>query len=108
MGSLKLPVTGRGFVVRVPTGMVQPHRPVPMPSVATQVANAARSARRVFAGIMTGRLGASSEEVQRRHAICRKNSCGQYRADQDRCGACGCWLRAKRWLSVEACPVGLW
>lgn len=120
MAQVKLPVTGRAFSIR-PARTVGSKRPgsasppAPRraevfrpPSVGTQMRNAAAAGVRVLGGLLRGELGASKSVVAYRHSICRENSCGRYDAGSDRCRQCGCWLRAKAWLSVERCPLGLW
>ena len=121
MARMKLPSVGVGFTLkparrarggpglRATAAMaVSRTETISVPGIATQMRNLAASGMRVLGGLMRGQLAASDATVARRHAICRENSCGSYRSADDRCGRCGCWLRAKAWLSVEKCPVGLW
>ena len=118
MARVKLPSVGVGFTLKparpARVGPVPPAaaalrtETISVPGIGTQMRNLAASGMRVLGGLMRGQLAAGDATVARRHAICRENSCGAYRAADDRCGRCGCWLRAKAWLSVEKCPVGLW
>lgn len=73
------------------------------------VAAAVRSAGHVA---RTGTVFASENEIARRIATCRANTCGLWDEATDRCslakGGCGCYLGLKRRLAAEKCPRGLW
>lgn len=81
----------------------------PLPGIGVQARNLATAAVDVVRGLVAGSgLKADDAEKARRRAICVSNACGQYRASDDRCAACGCWKRAKTWLTASRCPVGRW
>ena len=81
----------------------------PLPNVGRMVANLAREAANVGASAARGLPILAENSVQRdRHEVCRANRCGLYRATDDRCAACGCFLRSKVWLAAARCPRGFW
>ena len=71
------------------------------------VAAAVRSAAHVA---RTGHPFASENEIARRAECCR--ACETWVEASDRCslekGGCGCWLRLKRKLAAERCPLARW
>lgn len=80
-----------------------------LPGVGVMAKGLAGAVVRTLARVASGRSPVlPGEEKQRRHAICQANQCGEYRKSDDRCAACGCYARAKVWLTSERCPRGLW
>lgn len=67
-----------------------------------------RSAALERAAIRRGDPEMPAAEIDRRHAICRANVCGQYLAGSDQCAACGCGVAKKVAWRTAACPLGHW
>lgn len=101
-----VPRTGQPFrlVGRASGANVAP----PLPNVGRMVANVVREAANVGRSALAGRVVAENSVQRDRHEVCRANRCGLYRATDDRCAACGCFLRAKVWLAAARCPRGYW
>lgn len=77
------------------------------PSVPQLAANAIGAIGRVATALIHGeQVLASSEERERRLAICR----GCEHLDGGRCKVkgCGCFVEAKSRLLSETCPLGFW
>lgn len=74
-----------------------------LPPLTAQVGNLMRSAARHVAA---GMPEASPEEQDHRKSLCR--GCEQYRPSDDRCAACGCYVKEKTSWKLEACPLGKW
>jgi hypothetical protein len=81
----------------------------PLPGIGAQAANfgkaLVRSAVHVAKG---GDLRLEEEEQEDRRSICESNICGNYRASDDRCADCGCFLADKIPLAAEYCPLMMW
>jgi hypothetical protein len=76
-----------------------------MPSIFTQIGNAAQAATRVVSASFTGnQVKASAEVVEQRKEIC--NSCEFL--NNDKCSKCGCRYKLKIQLATEKCPVSKW
>jgi uncharacterized paraquat-inducible protein A len=69
--------------------------------------NVTASLGRLVAGAVTGK-GVVQEKTgqEQRLAICR--ACEFFRASDERCSRCGCYLAVKTYLKAERCPVGKW
>lgn len=74
-----------------------------LPPLAVQVMNLTKSAARHIAA---GMPEASPEEQNRRESLCR--GCEKYRPSDDRCAACGCYVKEKTSWQLEMCPLGKW
>lgn len=84
-----------------------------LPSVAAQVANAAKAAGKVFGAVVMGRPVKVSEEVfQSRLNVCKACSSVVAIREEHRCSQCGCWLNGKTFakasLATEICPLNKW
>lgn len=106
---------GASFTVRglrLPRHEVKAIRPpaeAPLPSAGRMAVGLVKAAARTVAAAVRGeRVIADESESARRHAVCRANRCGLYRASDDRCASCGCWMRAKPWIQALTCPRGWW
>jgi hypothetical protein len=76
-----------------------------MPSVITQVGNAAKAAARVVSASFTGnQVKATEDVVEKRKAICQ----GCEFLQNDRCSKCGCRYKLKIQLATESCPISKW
>jgi hypothetical protein len=92
----------RGLVIAIASG-----KPLPMPPVHVQAANALGALGRAAGQFLSGGpVLVSSEELDRRLAICV--ACDQYR--EGRCAVCGCVAKLKARLQSETgqCPLGKW
>jgi len=74
-----------------------------LPSFGEMAANFAGAVAR---DLKAGRPRRSAEQVDDILTICR--GCEHWRADDQRCGKCGCWIRKKAWWAQEHCKVGKW
>lgn len=79
-----------------------------LPSSIEMAANLSKSLGEEALAVVKGRPAISEEEAQRRFAICQTNQCGQFRASDERCAACGCYLSKKTAWRSQACPKGYW
>ena len=82
-----------------------------MPSAGRMAVNAVRAAVKATVHAVAGRgIGAELAVIEKRREICQSNACGFYVAETERCAHknCGCFLKAKRWLKSQTCPVGKW
>lgn len=76
------------------------------PSIRQQAANAMSAAGRAIVAVATCQpVRVPEAEHERRHSLCRSNTCGQYDAAQDRCRKCGCVANFKARLATENCPL---
>lgn len=83
----------------------------PLPGIGQQAVNAAKAVVRTAVHVATGgKLCVPEIEGLRRQGKCEANTCGFYRASDQRCSheSCGCFLKVKPWFEAERCPVGLW
>lgn len=82
----------------------QPVKPQPqLPSLKTQVKNAASAASRVISNIVHNRpIKASDEIIAKRREIC--TACDKYDSARGRCLLCGCMVKWKITLASEKCP----
>lgn len=46
------------------------------------------------------------ERALMRHQICKQ--CENYKPTTDQCSLCGCFMRAKVWISRATCPADKW
>lgn len=72
-----------------------------MPSLARQAVNLATATAQHIAA---GARPASETERERRLAICRANTCGQY-LPGDKCAKCGCRMEIKAAWAEQSCPL---
>lgn len=85
-----------------------PEEPLP-PPLMQRAQNFAGAMTRSAVALLKGeRVVVSPETRAKRATICHGNACGLYRASDDLCTACGCLLKAKAYLQMEACPKGFW
>jgi hypothetical protein len=78
-----------------------------LPGALRMAANAAASAAGALAGAATGAGVLNPQwKVSLRMSVCR--SCDRFRASDERCAECGCFLALKTHLSNEHCPLGKW
>jgi len=84
-------------------------REAPLPSLLERAKNLAGAAGRVIKAIVDDQP-IEIEEVlyQERLARCRSCPSQQYRASDQTCAECGCYVRAKAALATEACRLGYW
>jgi hypothetical protein len=84
-------------------------REAPLPSLLERAKNLAGAAGRVIVAIVDDQP-IELEEVlyQERLARCRSCPSQQYRASDQTCADCGCYVRAKAALATEACRLGYW
>jgi len=115
-GARQVPVTwrvGQAFTMRAGpitrTSRLIRCGEAPLPGLGAMARNLTRAVGRAVRAVATGgRAVTTPAESARRHAVCRQNRCGLYRASDDRCAACGCWQKAKAWAQKETCPAGFW
>jgi len=74
-----------------------------LPSVGQMALNFAGAVAR---DLKAGRSRRGPEQVESILTICR--GCEHWRADDQRCGKCGCWIRKKASWSQEHCKLGKW
>jgi hypothetical protein len=84
-------------------------REAPLPSLLERAQNLAGAAGRVIKAVVEGQP-IEIEEVlyQERLARCRSCPSQQYRASDQTCAECGCYIRAKAALATEFCRLGYW
>jgi len=84
-------------------------REAPLPSLLERAKNLAGAAGRVIVAVVEGQP-IEIEEVlyQERLARCRSCPSQQYRASDQTCAECGCYVRAKAALATEFCRLGYW
>lgn len=76
-----------------------------LPSVFTQIGNAASAVSRVVSASFTGnQVKATPEVIEQRRAICQ----GCEFLNNDRCSKCGCRYKLKITLATEKCPINRW
>lgn len=98
--------TGIPVPAAAPAAVPAPATPS-LPSMTEMARNISASLGRTVAAAVTGRqVKEGTEEQARRYAICRE--CPFFRASDERCSRCGCYLAVKTWLKAERCPVGKW
>jgi hypothetical protein len=79
----------------------------PLPSVMERIRNVTHAAGRVADNLIHGEAIKVSAEVQeQRYKICA--GCEFFNKEKNACSVCGCAMKAKTWLSTEACPKKLW
>ncbi|XHR27602.1 MAG: hypothetical protein ACFUZC_16880 [Chthoniobacteraceae bacterium] len=74
-----------------------------LPSLGEMAANFGGA---VLRDLKAGRPRRSPEQVESILTICRE--CQYWRADDQRCGKCGCWIRKKASWAQEHCKLGKW
>lgn len=74
-----------------------------LPSLGEMAANFGGA---VLRDLKAGRPRRSAEQVEAILTICR--GCDHWRADDQRCGKCGCWIRKKASWTQEHCKLGKW
>lgn len=80
-----------------------------MPSPKDQLASFLKAAGKAAGAAVSGEtLLVSEEEKARRLSICDACPKKETLIGQPRCGACGCFLKAKAALATESCPEGKW
>jgi len=90
---------------------VRLHRPKeepPLPSLPTRIANLAGQVIQEALDVAQGVDPVTPEEAEKRIEICRSNVCGKWRASDETCSACGCYMKSKTPWRSAVCPVGLW
>lgn len=102
-------VTGNPYVRKDYTTppVEQPKVEPALPSVATMAKNAGKSVLKNVGQVLNRKpLKTDAEEAARRLNICK--TCPFFRASDERCSQCGCFLSAKTYLRAEHCPIGKW
>ena len=91
-------------VARMPAGMLSPTLDPSLPSVLQM---AARLAKATVSQIAGGLQTRTPEEAQ---ALVKKycEPCENYRASDNRCSKCGCFLATKTAWKSQHCPIGKW
>ena len=84
-------------------GMTNPEPP--LPSMVRQGINFAGA---VAEHVATGMREASPEVIAERMEICHGCPSGLYRASDQRCSTCGCFVSAKAKMATESCPESHW
>jgi hypothetical protein len=77
-----------------------------LPSTGEILKNAAKSVLGNVAQAVKGEVRVSTEEAARRLEICSR--CEFFRASDQRCSKCGCFMALKTYLKAEKCPTDKW
>lgn len=77
----------------------------PLPPVTVQAQNFLKAAFEEGKALISSKPP-TPEEISRRLEICR--ACEHYRASDERCAKCGCFLRIKTAWRAQKCPIGKW
>jgi len=75
----------------------------PLPTLGEMAANFGGA---VLRDLKAGRPRRSPDQVEAILTICRE--CEHWRAEDQRCGKCGCWIRKKASWAQEHCKLGKW
>ena len=86
----------------------RPKEEPPLPSLPTRIANLTGQVLQEALDVAQGVDPVTPEEAEKRIEICRSNVCGKWRASDETCSACGCYMKSKTPWRSAVCPVGLW
>lgn len=75
------------------------------PPIKKQISNVALAAGRIANNALKGKnILVSKDKRDKRLNACKE--CDEY--DGSRCNECGCFVKAKTWLTTELCLLGKW
>jgi hypothetical protein len=77
-----------------------------LPPPVAMAANLAKAAGAEAVAHMQGLPAPAPEEIASRLAICE--TCDHFRASDERCSKCGCFLKFKTAWRSQHCPIGKW
>ena len=86
----------------------RPKEEPPLPSLPTRIANLTGQVFQEALDVAQGVDPVTPEEAAKRIEICRSNACGKWRASDETCSMCGCYMKSKTPWRSAVCPVGLW
>lgn len=85
---------------------IQKNGKISLPTIGEQVKSFTKS---IAEWAFSGFKNVPPNEQKLRLEICKKNTCGLYSKDENKCLGCGCFLEGGKILfSHETCPANLW
>jgi hypothetical protein len=80
--------------------------PKALPTPTTLAKNLTKAVTKETVARFQGVSPLGTEEISKRLAIC--HSCEFFRAQDERCSKCGCFLKYKTAWRSQKCPIGKW